>query len=212
VTLRSDRLELRRLDGGDAAFVKSLYANAQVTRTLLRIQGPISIEEAREFCQVPAAACGDHRFGAALQTDGNLIALGSVRKHTELPGLATIGYSVLLGTPCSPRSGVRASVPSWLPYWSSSPPASSAPLKFARRLWTTIPRPRVFLRNLASQSWRRAHPKSTRAVTNAASRDGSVAAASRAVGGRRTTGLNGPARRRPLSLSVIQSCGYVLRL
>jgi ribosomal-protein-alanine N-acetyltransferase len=95
MALRSDRLELRRLDGGDATFVESLYANAQVTRTLLRIQGAISIEEAREFCQAPAAACGDHRFGAALQTDGNLIALGSVRRHTERPGVATIGYSVL---------------------------------------------------------------------------------------------------------------------
>jgi RimJ/RimL family protein N-acetyltransferase len=95
VALRSDRLELRRLDGGDAAFVESLYASAQVTRTLLRIQGPISIEEAREFCQAPATACGDHRFGAALQADGRLIALGSVRRHTELPGVATIGYSVV---------------------------------------------------------------------------------------------------------------------
>jgi RimJ/RimL family protein N-acetyltransferase len=95
VALRSDRLELRRLDGDDATFVESLYANAQVTRTLLRIQGPISVEEAREFCQAPAAACGDHRFGASLQTDGNLVALGSVGRHSELPGVATIGYSVL---------------------------------------------------------------------------------------------------------------------
>jgi len=52
--------------------VASLYANAEVTRTLLRIQRPVSLEEAREFCQAPAAACGDHRFGAALQADGNL--------------------------------------------------------------------------------------------------------------------------------------------
>jgi len=75
--------------------VESLYANAQVTRTLLRIQGPISIEEAREFCQASSAAGGDHRFGAALQTGGPLIALGSVRGHTERPGVASIGYSVL---------------------------------------------------------------------------------------------------------------------
>ena len=95
VTLRSDRLELRKLDGGDAAFVESFYASAQVTRTLLRIQGPISIEEAREFCQPPATACGDHRFGAALRSDGRLIALGSVRSHPELLGVATIGYSVV---------------------------------------------------------------------------------------------------------------------
>jgi ribosomal-protein-alanine N-acetyltransferase len=95
VALRSDRLELRRLGGGDAAFVESLYANAQVTRTLLRIQGAISIEDAREVCQARAAVCGEHRFGAALQTDGNLIALGSVRRHTGAPGVATIGYSVL---------------------------------------------------------------------------------------------------------------------
>ena len=95
MVLRSDRLELRALDVGDATFVESLYANAQVTRTLLRIQGPISIEEAREFCSATAAACGDHRFGAVLQTDGNLIAVGSVRRHTELPRVASIGYSVL---------------------------------------------------------------------------------------------------------------------
>ncbi|HKX04089.1 MAG TPA: GNAT family N-acetyltransferase [Methylomirabilota bacterium] len=93
--MRSARLELRGLDGGDAAFVESLYSNAQVTRTLLRIQGPISMETAREFCQATAAACGDHRFGAALQTDGKLIALGSVRGRTALPGVATIGYSVV---------------------------------------------------------------------------------------------------------------------
>lgn len=95
VKLRSDRLELRTLDGSDANFVQALYANAQVTRTLLRIQGPISIEEAVEFCQAPAPACGDHRFGAALQTDGKLIALGTVRRLTELPGVAAIGYSDL---------------------------------------------------------------------------------------------------------------------
>jgi ribosomal-protein-alanine N-acetyltransferase len=95
VALRSDRLELRRLEEGDATFVESLYANARVTRTLLRIQGPISIEEAREFCQAPAVACGDHRLGGALQTDGNLVGVGSVRRHAELPGVATIGYSVL---------------------------------------------------------------------------------------------------------------------
>ncbi|HET9155299.1 MAG TPA: GNAT family N-acetyltransferase [Myxococcaceae bacterium] len=94
-TLRSDRLELRRLDGGDAAFVESLYASAKVTRTLLRIQQAISFEEAREFCLAPVTACGDHRFGAALRADGKLIALGSVRRHTELPGTASIGYSVL---------------------------------------------------------------------------------------------------------------------
>jgi len=95
LALRSDRLELRRLDEGDAAFVESLYGSAQVTRTLLRIQGPISIEEAREFCRASATACGEHRFGAALQADGGLIALGSVRMHTEPRGFATIGYSVV---------------------------------------------------------------------------------------------------------------------
>ena len=94
-TLRSDRIELRRLDGGDAAFVESLYASAEVTQTLLRIQQAISLEEAREFCQAPAKALGDHRFGAALRADGKLIALGSVRRHTELRGTASIGYSVL---------------------------------------------------------------------------------------------------------------------
>ena len=87
------RLELRRLDVGDAPFVKSLYADALVTRTLLRIRGPISIEEAREFCQ--AAPGGDCRFGTELRTGGDPIALGGARRPTESPGIATIGYSVL---------------------------------------------------------------------------------------------------------------------
>lgn len=94
-TLRSDRIELRRLDAGDAAFVESLYASAEVTRTLLRIQRAISLEEAREFCETPATAWGDQQFGAALRAGGKLIALGSVRKHRGLAGTASIGYSVL---------------------------------------------------------------------------------------------------------------------
>ena len=53
------------------------------------------METAREFCQSTPAACGEHRFGAALQTDGNLIAFGNVRGRTELPGVAAIGYSVV---------------------------------------------------------------------------------------------------------------------
>ena len=92
---RSDRLELRRLDVGDAAFVQSLYANAEVTRTLLRIQGPISLEEAREFCRVPAEVCGDHRFGGVLKSDGHLVAVGSIHGLSALSGIASIGYSVL---------------------------------------------------------------------------------------------------------------------
>jgi ribosomal-protein-alanine N-acetyltransferase len=93
--LRSDRLELRTLDVSDAAFVESLYASAQVTRTLLRIQGPISLEEAKEFCQAPARTAGDFRFAAALKADGRLVALGSVRRHAETPSVAMIGYSVV---------------------------------------------------------------------------------------------------------------------
>jgi hypothetical protein len=90
VVLRSDHLELRALDKSDAAFVESLYESAQVTRTLLRIQRPISFEEAKEFCHAPARAGGDRRFAAALNADGRLIALGSVRRHAEIPGVATI--------------------------------------------------------------------------------------------------------------------------
>jgi ribosomal-protein-alanine N-acetyltransferase len=95
VRLRSDRLVIRILEGGDTEFVESLYANAQVTRTLLRIQRPLSTEEAREFCEIPAAASGDHRFVAALQSDGKPIALGSVRTHPKVPSVVSIGYSVL---------------------------------------------------------------------------------------------------------------------
>jgi hypothetical protein len=51
-------------DGSEAKFVESPYANTERSReTLLRIQQPISIEEAREFCRARAAAGGDHRLG-----------------------------------------------------------------------------------------------------------------------------------------------------
>ena len=93
--LRSDRLEIRMIASADADFVESLYANPQVTRTLLRIQRPLSAKEAREFCQMSAAACGDHRLVAALPADRRLIALGSVRTHPEVPSVVSIGYSVL---------------------------------------------------------------------------------------------------------------------
>jgi [ribosomal protein S5]-alanine N-acetyltransferase len=92
---RSDRLELRPLDVGDAAFVRSLYASVEVTRTLLRIQGPISLEEAREFCRAPAQVRGDHRFGGALKSDGRLIAVGSIHGLAGPSRIASIGYSVL---------------------------------------------------------------------------------------------------------------------
>jgi RimJ/RimL family protein N-acetyltransferase len=92
VATRSDRLELRSLGADDAEFVRSLYAHKQVTRALAQITGPISIEAAREFCEPPA---GEHRFGAALQIDGSLIGVGSVRERSEQPSTAFIGYSIL---------------------------------------------------------------------------------------------------------------------
>jgi RimJ/RimL family protein N-acetyltransferase len=94
VTLRSDRLALRRLDERDVAFVASLYADARVTRGLLRIQGPISQEQARDICHEPAKPSGEYRFGAVLVADGQLIALGIVRQSPERPDVASIGYSV----------------------------------------------------------------------------------------------------------------------
>jgi RimJ/RimL family protein N-acetyltransferase len=83
------------LEAGEAEFVESLYAKTQVTRTLLRIQRPLSIEGARDFCRTSMVACDDHRLGAVLQTDGKPIALGSVRAHPEVPSVVSIGYSVL---------------------------------------------------------------------------------------------------------------------
>jgi RimJ/RimL family protein N-acetyltransferase len=93
MALRSDRLELRTLDANDAKFVELLYANRQVTQTLLRIQAPISLEAARELCEAPT--CGDHRFGAVLRVSRHLIGLGSVRRHPETPIEASVGYSIL---------------------------------------------------------------------------------------------------------------------
>lgn len=92
VALRSDRLELRRLDDRDAEFVEALYADARVTRALLQIQQPISRAQALEFCR---ARPNDDRFGAVLVTSRQLVGLGTVRRSPELPDVATIGYSVL---------------------------------------------------------------------------------------------------------------------
>jgi RimJ/RimL family protein N-acetyltransferase len=83
------------LEVGDAEFVVSLYGSPGVTRTLLRVQRPLSIEEAREFCQMRATARGDYRFGAALLDSGKLIGLGTVRADAKVPGVVSVGYSVL---------------------------------------------------------------------------------------------------------------------
>jgi len=75
--------------------VESLYADARVTRTLLRIQRPISREQALELCRAPSDPHGEHRLGAARLVDGRLIALGTVRRRPGRPDVATIGYSIL---------------------------------------------------------------------------------------------------------------------
>jgi ribosomal-protein-alanine N-acetyltransferase len=93
--LRSDRLELRPLDRTHAAFVEALYASSEVTRTLLRIQGPISSREAHELCETPLAASGEHRFVAALRATDRPVGLGNIRLQTSTSGVASIGYSVL---------------------------------------------------------------------------------------------------------------------
>ena len=120
MALRSNRLELRPLDVRDAEFVKSLYADARVTRTLLRIQGQITLTQACEFCQVSTTADGEHRFGAGLQTDGSLIAVGSVRWRAS-------------GTRSSPHSGDRAMEPKWLRSSWSLPLAGLAPVRSERQ-------------------------------------------------------------------------------
>lgn len=81
-TLRSERLALRPLGEADARFVEALYASPDVTRTLLRIQGPISGQEARALCETPSTVSGEHRFGAALQASDQPIGLGTVRIPT----------------------------------------------------------------------------------------------------------------------------------
>jgi ribosomal-protein-alanine N-acetyltransferase len=93
--LQSYRLKIRPLEPCDAKFVESLYADARVTRTLLRIQGPISIEAAEEFCRMSTPAYGERRFAAELQMEGNVIGVGTVTWRAELSAIASIGYSVL---------------------------------------------------------------------------------------------------------------------
>ena len=51
VQLHSDRIELRPISRSDAPFIQSLYASPDVTRTLLRIQEPLSSVEAHSFCE-----------------------------------------------------------------------------------------------------------------------------------------------------------------
>jgi [ribosomal protein S5]-alanine N-acetyltransferase len=88
----ADRLRLRAIDPADAEFVRSLYAHELVTRALAHITGPISIEEARAYCEPPS---GEHRFSAALQTDGSLVGVGTIREQADQPGVVAIGYSIL---------------------------------------------------------------------------------------------------------------------
>ena len=196
MALRSDRLELRKLDGGDAAFVESFYASAQVTRTLLRIQGPISIEEAREFCQAPATACGDHRFGA-LRSDGRLIALGSVRRHTDLLGVATIGYSVV---PAFWGQGFGTELAFLLVEFAAG--TLGAPEVRATTL-DDNPAPARVLQKLGFSILEvGASEIDSRGDERRVTRWRLPQRPRKRSGGRRTTGWSGPARRRPLSLTV----------
>jgi RimJ/RimL family protein N-acetyltransferase len=95
VALRSGRLDLRFVAGTDVGFVESLYASADVTRTLLRIQRPISRQEARELCTAPSAESGEHRFVGVLRASDQPIGAGTVRAHAARGGMASIGYSIL---------------------------------------------------------------------------------------------------------------------
>ena len=61
-----------------------------MTRTLLRIQQPLSSRDAREFCATPPA--GEHRFVAILEATGEPVGIGTVTAHGAM---ASIGYSVL---------------------------------------------------------------------------------------------------------------------
>jgi ribosomal-protein-alanine N-acetyltransferase len=90
----SDRLELRPLDASDADFVQALYADARVTRWLLRIQAPITRAQALQICGAATPPDDEHRFGAALAPRGPLVGLGIVRSSPERARIATIGYSM----------------------------------------------------------------------------------------------------------------------
>ena len=85
-------IELRRLEPVHASFVESLYAQAEVTRMLLRIQRPLSAPEARALCDPRSAKPGEHRFVAVVEDTGQPVGLGIVR---AVDGIGTIGYCVL---------------------------------------------------------------------------------------------------------------------
>ena len=157
LALRSHRLALRQLDVRDADFVASLYADTRVTRTLLRIQGPISIDEARTCCRRPGASDGEYRFGAGIQSDGSLIAVGSVRCRAEQRDVATIGYSVL---PAFWGHGYGTEVAALLVEFAVST------LRVREVGATTLdenPASARFSRNWGSRSSRPRHPKSIHA-------------------------------------------------
>jgi len=86
------RVALHPLGLDHAPFVESLYAHADVTRMLLRIQRPLSADEARALCDTRSARPGEHRFIAVLDDGEQPVGLGIVR---VADGVATIGYSVL---------------------------------------------------------------------------------------------------------------------
>jgi len=95
VRLHSDRIELRPISRSDAPFIQSLYASPDVTRTLLRIQEPLSSVEAHSFCEAVSIPSGEHRFVAAFRSNGEPVGLGTVHVHAAAAHLASIGYSVL---------------------------------------------------------------------------------------------------------------------
>ena len=102
------RLTLHPLGAIHAAFVRSLYAETEVTRMLLRIQRPLSAQEALALCDSSLAKPGEHRFAAVLESSGRPVGVGIVR---AADAAATIGYSV---APSFWRQGIGTEVASLL--------------------------------------------------------------------------------------------------
>ena len=161
VVPRSDRLDLRPLVGTDAGFIESLYASADVTRTLLRIQRPISIHEAREFCTTPSAAAGEHRLVAVLRANDQPVGVGTLRIHAMPADRASIGYTVL---PTFWRQGIGTELAALLVDYAVQ--VLGAVEIRATTLDETSP-PRVCSKSSGLRSWRRGRARPILVATSA---------------------------------------------
>ncbi|MEM7255531.1 MAG: GNAT family N-acetyltransferase [Pseudomonadota bacterium] len=89
--IQPDSVQVRPAQSEDAAFVHALYANPLVTRTLLRIRGPVSRNRARQICEAVDTSEFGRCYVAQLPEQRVFVGIGTIHRHDH--GVS-IGYSV----------------------------------------------------------------------------------------------------------------------